>query len=211
MRKFIVLFLRIGQLALTLATLFGFGGKFFLSTAAVYPFQRDEWFLQSGGDMAAIGGILFFNLLLLFLAQTVNTSAYEKILGQIWPSRPRDSPNSTTTALTALSKKKWYQHQFSINILLVSAAFATLIKASALAAIVPISAAAILLSADAALRYRFKHALYGTNEYEARQLISFIVDNADEIDLSGGLGVSEINTDKTAQDILVATWGAVAS
>jgi hypothetical protein len=48
--------------------------------------------------------------------------------------------------------------------------------------------------------------LFGTNEYEARQIIHFVLDNADDIDFSGGLGGSRLELDEKTQEILNAAW-----
>lgn len=42
------------------------------------------------------------------------------------------------------------------------------------------------------LEYRIKKGLYGTNEYEAREIIEFILSNKDKSDFTGGKGFKEI-------------------
>jgi hypothetical protein len=41
------------------------------------------------------------------------------------------------------------------------------------------------------LRYRVEQGLYGTNEYEAREIVAFVLERAGGIDLSGGLGARD--------------------
>lgn len=53
----------------------------------------------------------------------------------------------------------------------------------------------IVINASAlALQYRVSRGLFGTTEYEAREIVRFILRHSDTIDLSGGLGAREINT-----------------
>jgi hypothetical protein len=57
------------------------------------------------------------------------------------------------------------------------------------------SALIILNAGMIASRYRWEHGLFGTSEYEAREIVRFVLDNADDIDFSGGLGAREISID----------------
>ena len=127
-------------------------------------------------------------------------------------TRGASSP-TTSTVLAILSRKKAQQRQLAITFLLLATAacFAgALLSGSPLSfgpVLLLLLAAAVLQLGDAALGYRLQHSLYGTNEYEARQIISFVLAHADEIDLSGGLGVTEMNLEEATQTILESNWG----
>jgi MFS family permease len=62
--------------------------------------------------------------------------------------------------------------------------------------VVFLGAALLLLNAGMIVsRYRWEHGLYGTSEYEAREIVRFILENADDIDFSDGLGAKNIPLD----------------
>lgn len=62
------------------------------------------------------------------------------------------------------------------------------------------------------LEYRIKKGLYGTNDYEAREIIEFIFTNAEYIDLSGGGGAKRIfpEPEKETKENIVPEGGVVA-
>lgn len=60
-----------------------------------------------------------------------------------------------------------------------------------------------------ALTYRVRHGLYGTTAYEAREIVSFVLDNADKIDFSGGLGADELDLSERTEKAFVSIWEGV--
>ncbi|HEX4496490.1 MAG TPA: hypothetical protein VIE43_12535 [Thermoanaerobaculia bacterium] len=66
---------------------------------------------------------------------------------------------------------------------------------------IALAAVGVLVAAHLALRYRIRLGLFGTNEYEARQVLHFVLDNADKHDFSGGLGVEDLETRKVSVEI----------
>ena len=70
-----------------------------------------------------------------------------------------------------------------------------------------LAAAVVLINAAAiSLNYRVSHGLYGTNEYEAREIIQFVLAHAEEIDLSGGLGATDWDLSPETERILASLW-----
>lgn len=53
---------------------------------------------------------------------------------------------------------------------------------------VPLGLYLLLLIKDAVLHYRVTHGLFGTNAYEARVMIDFLLENADKTDFTDGGG-----------------------
>lgn len=58
----------------------------------------------------------------------------------------------------------------------------------------------------AALHYRVNHGLYGTNEYEAREIIRFIIDHTDNIDFSQGLSARDMDLSSDVEKLGLADW-----
>jgi hypothetical protein len=52
-----------------------------------------------------------------------------------------------------------------------------------------------------ALEYRIRHGLYGTNEYEAREILNFILSNVDKDDFTTGSGLHEITPEPESESI----------
>jgi hypothetical protein len=53
---------------------------------------------------------------------------------------------------------------------------------------IPLGLCFLLLIKDAVLHYRVTHGLFGTNAYEARMMIDFLLENADKTDFTDGNG-----------------------
>jgi hypothetical protein len=125
--------------------------------------------------------------------------------------------NATTTAVAAFAMYRMRQRRFAIAVLFLSAALylgiGMLSKQAVLAwPVAGIVAAAIVLQvADLAMEYRLRRGLYGTNEYEARQLIRFILAHAEEEGISGGLGGLRVDVDEATEHQLESDWGLALS
>lgn len=126
-------------------------------------------------------------------------------------------PSITTTAVAAFANERMRQRGFAITTLLASVALylgvSTLLRQAILPAPIVVVAGAVFLLqvSDAAMEYRLVRGLYGTNEYEARQIIRFVLHHAEEIDLSGGLGDLEISFDDATERRLESHWRLVPS
>lgn len=102
-------------------------------------------------------------------------------------------------AISVIFYKKTAASDVRVRILLIVSAVAfyflsTFGPSSGLAAspllflLTPLGLLALLEIRAANLRYRILHGLFGTNEYEARELINFILHNSDKIDFTDGDG-----------------------
>jgi len=75
------------------------------------------------------------------------------------------------------------------------------------AVIILLTIAILLLNASTlALDYRVSHGLFGTNEYEAREIVRFVLRNSSNNDFSGGLGARQLDLSASAQAELAAIW-----
>jgi hypothetical protein len=143
---------------------------------------------------------------------------YEQLFKVI---RPRISsisaPTAATTAIAALANRKRNQKQIATMVILVSLAIYTIARlwsnlALSVVVIITLAGAALLLQlADAALGYRIHRGLYGTNEYEARQIIYFALSHAEKSDLSGGLGAADMQIDQATEKLVRDNWGVATS
>jgi len=143
-------------------------------------------------------------------------AAYDRIFTEInvqGASARKTEPKISTTAVAALMSEKVKQKQVATPLLLLGLLGYVCISALAdvnlmMPVVWCLVVAAILLEvSQIALEYRVRHALYGTNEYEARQLIGFILKHAEDIDFSDGLGIHEIEIDGEMSRILQENWG----
>lgn len=136
---------------------------------------------------------------------------YERVLAKT------SSPPAIATVLARLAEQKGRQRNAAITLLLLAAALTASVSSfTATSSRIAIWAVPILIAAAAALdlgnvafRYRLKQGLFGTTEYEARQIILFALSNAKDLDLSGGLGAATIELDEPTQTILESEWGAI--
>ena len=119
-----------------------------------------------------------------------------------------------TTAVAALARHK--SNERIASIWLISAALILNILLSMLTeqppSLLVLAALAlggvVLIGADLAFKYRVRRGLFGTSEYEARQILQFIVENSDQYDFSDGLGISEWSPEQAPQELrdLVESW-----
>ena len=68
---------------------------------------------------------------------------------------------------------------------------------------------AMINGAALALSYRLAHGIYGTNEYEAREILHFILAHSDDTDVSGGLGANDLDLSTEQQESLAGLWEGV--
>lgn len=119
---------------------------------------------------------------------------------------------STSTALASFARQRSRERHLAMLVLLLAGGTHTLVayqlEISALwPALLLVGAAVLLQIGDAATGYRLNKGLYGTNEYEARQIILFVLSRTEDADLSGGLGAADIQIDDVTQTILCEAWG----
>jgi hypothetical protein len=72
-----------------------------------------------------------------------------------------------------------------------------------------VGAIAVLWVSKLALDYRISRGLFGTNEYEAREIVRFVLRNASDTDLSGGLGARKLDLTPSTETELAAVWNGV--
>jgi len=152
---------------------------------------------------------LFLERLTVLLLMHVLRNSLKKLGAE---SRPTLSP----TAIPALAQHK--SGVWTVSILLLSV---TLILYSALSLLTGNSPSAAVLAvlglgevmilvAESAFKHRIRCGLFGTTEYEARQILQFVLDNSDQVDFSDGLGVSDWNEEHASEELrhLVAGWAS---
>ena len=137
---------------------------------------------------------------------------YERLFSSIG-KKDEAVPTATTTAITALAHRRTGQRRIATTTLWVSLAVYAISRLRlelplSFAVIATLAGACLILQlADAALDYRIRHGLYGTNEYEARQIISFALNHAERTDLDGGLGATDIKIDAATERLIRENWG----
>ena len=149
-------------------------------------------------------------------ASAIRPETYARLLSAIWKG-DKAVPTAATTAIAALVHRKARQRQTASFVLLAALAayvFITPVLGLLLSRfVIAIGAGACLLlqSAEFSMSYRVRHGLYGTTEYEARQIIAFILNHADRSDLEGGLGAADIQLNAEAEELIQSNWGMVTS
>lgn len=126
------------------------------------------------------------------------------------------SPNAraaadTLTVIDALARRKDRGQLIGTLALLAAAVFALYGHQAAsgtrLILLVGLLVAVAVLNVGAfAFAYRVSKGLYGTNAYEARELIFFVLRHKEDIDLSGGLGARDLQLDSTVERAVIAAW-----
>ncbi len=171
------------------------------------------------GIMAGLAITLFiFMLRLIFGWLSHKHTFYERLFSSVILKKRDDAvPTAATTAITALARRKTGQRRAATIALLVSLAVYAVSRLQlelplSFAVVATLVGACLMLQlADASLDYRIRHGLYGTNEYEARQIISFALNHAEGTDLGGGLGAADIQIDAATEKLIHENWGVVAS
>jgi hypothetical protein len=141
--------------------------------------------------------------------------AYERLLDLLMRhgQTSRMSATRTTTALAAFAAQRTRNRQagtlFLLGALCLYVAVCLLISAHlSMGPVVLLAASAALLQlGDTALEYRIRRGLYGTTEYEARQIIQFLLANADDVDLSGSLGAADLILQPEDEPAALGIWG----
>jgi len=75
-----------------------------------------------------------------------------------------------------------------------------------------LSAGVVLINLSGILlNYRVAKGLYGTNEYEAREIVHFVLEHAEDVDFSAGLGAHDLEFSAESERAIAAVWeGATA-
>lgn len=142
---------------------------------------------------------------------------YERLLSSIRKKKDSAAPTAATTVIAALARRKTDQRQVATIALLLSLAVYAITRLRlelplSVAIVAALAGGCILLQlADVALDYRIRRGLYGTNEYEARQIISFALNHAERSNLSGGLGAADIKIDAATEKLVHENWGVATS
>jgi len=132
------------------------------------------------------------------------------------PNQPEKSTFSkpAATAIAVLVRYKSRQRSFSL-MLLAAAVLGYLLIVSVTGGTISnmmlsvlFLGEVVLVGADIAFTYRVRHGLFGTTEYEARQIIRFVMENSDKYDFSGGIGTTEWSSDQVPQELreVVEGW-----
>ena len=142
---------------------------------------------------------------------------YQKILSGVRKRidvKDRSVPGAmTATAFAAFARRKAKQRNFATIVLLLSLVVHGVVvlffkwEPSLGVVTVLVGAGLLLQAGEAAMNYRIRHGLYGTNEYEARQMVIFLINNAESSDLAGGLGAGDLEIDSATEKILQYNWG----
>jgi hypothetical protein len=122
-----------------------------------------------------------------------------------------------TTAIGAVvADRRGATYFASLTLLLTLALYLGVTRLSGnvvdLAIVVIIAVAILAINVGAmAFAYRVSHGLYGTTEYEAREIIHFVLARTDNVDFSSGLGARNIDISEEQLLVLTETWtGATA-
>jgi FtsH-binding integral membrane protein len=173
---------------------------------------RSEWGLVL---MMAVGWVTTIILIrhVHKAARQQITSTYETVLRTIDKSKPRTrARTATTTAIDAVTQRI-HGNRTSASVVLAGALFLVLFLNLRWQHVAPqelvillIAAIVALNSSTLALDYRVSHGLFGTNEYEAREIVRFVLKNAGDSDFSGGLGARDLDLSATTATTLGGVW-----
>lgn len=96
-------------------------------------------------------------------------------------------------SMTYLKRVKIRYSRLSIFLLISGAAFYALVHVFELGAVdnlvfAPLTLCGFFLLKEAVLEYRIKNGVFGTNAYEVRAIITFLLENAEDIDFTDSSG-----------------------
>ena len=120
-------------------------------------------------------------------------AARNRILGGDGAKEAQQQLNDIAVSVTYLKRVKYRHAQLMTLLLVTGVAFATLIYVFELWAIADLGWAPALLMVlivlkEGVLEFRIKNGLFGSNAYEARPMINFLLENAVDIDFTDGSG-----------------------
>jgi hypothetical protein len=141
------------------------------------------------------------------------TSTYEAVFRTIDKSKPNTrTRTATTTAIDAVAHQI-HGNRTGASIVLIAALFVVLLLNLRWPHVAPegllillIAAIVVLNASTLALDYRVSHGLFGTNEYEAREIVRFVLKNAGDTDFSGGLGARDLDLSAATATTLDGVW-----
>lgn len=136
-------------------------------------------------------------------------NGFANIYANLTSSLARGDDAQIATVMGEFAKRRGRVVHSATAILLISAGLLLLLEGEAARhAAFALAAAAILLeSSFVAFLWRLKRGLYGTTEYEARQVVRFILANAEDIDFSGGLGTRDMAVNDESLVLAERSWG----
>lgn len=131
--------------------------------------------------------------------------SYPRFL-QIFVAKTKENyPNLSIVGIFRLKRLNQTQNAILVLIasLLIYLLLPYLVKASINPLIIYIllSCAILVLTNQLVFDYRIRKGLYGRNQWEARQIISFILQNADNIDFTDGGSLKRIITVEDLEEI----------
>lgn len=169
----------------------------FISNVDNFPWAIGWW--ESFDSLWSKTGIILFivtifiSFLVLFTGKSTLEDIKTKILTEVVKAPPEEKKAKTVVGLMLGEKmKKSFQAQLFLILALTISLFSYILFQTAwnIVAIGIIIFSLLAIQIDKMLiEYRVKNGWYGTNEYEAREIISFIISHANKDDFndSGGL------------------------
>jgi hypothetical protein len=166
--------------------------------------QRNHSAFLLVGVVYAIGGIIW--LLLAAILPRTPFANYRRLLATLDRIRSHKTASQGDAALAVLqafANHRLRQRRLAIGIMSLSLGVYIILSTlfhvdpSPTWAIAVLTAATLLLLlSSAAMEYRLRRGWYGTNEYEARQIVHFLLARAGAGGFSGGLGSFTISIDE---------------
>lgn len=131
--------------------------------------------------------------------------------------RDRSRCLKATTAIGAVIEDR-RSRQLAASLVLLGAILVYLfltvywgIQVGTLVIVILVGGIVLLNVGSISLNYRVANGLYGTNEYEAREIIRFVLENADDIDFSGGLGARDLDLCAEEKRAATEAWDGASS
>jgi hypothetical protein len=138
-----------------------------------------------------------------FISRKLKHSAVLKISSDL----PTNGFNeSTIVGMMVVKKVQFYTRAYTLLLLslVVSLGFNLITKTSLDFGLISflLGLILILFTNQTALEYRIRKGLYGNNEYEAREILQFIIDHADKTDFTSGGKSKKLLPDAEIEQIL---------
>ncbi len=123
-----------------------------------------------------------------------------------------DKAEKTATVIRAILNEHNFTYRFvTITIILTLIAYTGIayfaqIELSNVVIFILCIAIVLINVWSLAFHYRISHGLYGTNEYEAREIIQFILNYTDDRDFTDGLGARPLDLSPETEKEIAAVW-----